>query len=63
MRILFITALLLLSSGCAPLVVGVAAGLAISEHERHRDWCMQYYGNPHCYKDGWPTAYTYMMPR
>lgn len=54
--------LTLLLGGCAPLLFGAAAGLALSRHEIHRNWCIQYYGNPSCFKNGHPTAYTYRMP-
>lgn len=58
MRALLLLTLLLLP-GCAPLIIGGVAGY---ELERHRDWCRQYYGNPHCLRHGFPTAYTYRMP-
>jgi hypothetical protein len=64
MKIFFVlgTILALSMTSCAPLVIGTAAGLFVARHENHRNWCIQYYGNPHCFKHGHPTAYTYHMP-
>ncbi len=45
MKVIVLLALLLLG-GCAPILVGAAAGLVVSHHERY--WCDRHYGNPHC---------------
>lgn len=41
--------ILLFTAGCAPLIIGSAAGLVVANHENHRNWCQYHYDNPHCW--------------
>lgn len=49
MKLIALVLLLAALGGCAPLIIGTAAGLALAHHENHRNFCIYHYGNPDCW--------------